>query len=205
MFNVGSYVADFGSTIVPGYQTGTADRGLPADAGLARSIIPPGTAATRDFSSLSPQIPQFIADACVGCMACVSACPDTAILATAQPREGLNCAIKEFAARSSEPASSEVQLHAQFVETQKYATVPERKGLEPALFGIFVDPTNCKGCAECVEVCAHLGHNALRMVDKGPATANAPSTIDEYRSLFSFSERCHPHLPNTATTRHSRT
>jgi pyruvate/2-oxoacid:ferredoxin oxidoreductase beta subunit/Pyruvate/2-oxoacid:ferredoxin oxidoreductase delta subunit len=186
VFNDGSYVADFGSTIVPGYRTGTADRGLPADAGLARSIIPPGTAATRDFSSLSPQIPQFIADACVGCMACVSACPDTAILATAQPREALSCAIKEFAARSPERASSEIQVRTQFVETQKYATVPERKGLEPALFGIFIDPTNCKGCAECVEVCAHLGHNALRMVDKEPATPNAPSTVDEYKSSFSF-------------------
>jgi len=186
VFNVGDYVAEFGATIVPGYRAGTADRGLAADAGLARSIIPPGTAATRDFSTLSPQIPQFIADACVGCMACVSACPDTAILATVQPRTALGCAIKDFAARSPDPGAAEVQLGAQFVETQKYATVPERKGLEPALFGIFVDPTNCKGCAECVEVCTHLGHNALRMIQKESATEALSSTVDSYRASFSF-------------------
>ena len=56
---------------MPAYQTGTADAGLDADAGVARSLIPPGTAAVRDFSSLSPRIPQFIAEKCVGCMACV--------------------------------------------------------------------------------------------------------------------------------------
>jgi len=53
--------------------------------GVARSLIAPATAATRDFSSLSPLIPQFVAEQCVGCMACVSACPDSAIFATAQP------------------------------------------------------------------------------------------------------------------------
>ncbi|HEY7023589.1 MAG TPA: thiamine pyrophosphate-dependent enzyme [Candidatus Limnocylindrales bacterium] len=186
VFNVGSYVADFNASIVPGYGAGRADRELPADAGLGRSIIPPGTAAARDFSTLSPQIPQFIADACVGCMACVNACPDTAILATAQPRAALNCAITEFGATQSDPDVAQVEILSRFVETQKYATVPERKGIEPALFGIFVDPTNCKGCAECVEVCAHLGHNALVMIDKRPAGAEGQSTVEKYASSFSF-------------------
>ena len=44
------------------------------------SISPPGTAATRDFSRLAPRIPEFLLEKCVGCMACVAACPDTAIL-----------------------------------------------------------------------------------------------------------------------------
>ena len=60
---------------------------LPADAAVARSVIPPGTAATRDFASLSPQLPAFDFEACVGCMTCVNACPDTAILAVALPGE----------------------------------------------------------------------------------------------------------------------
>ena len=33
----------------------------PADAGLGRSIIPPGTSATRDFSTLAPRDPKVIA------------------------------------------------------------------------------------------------------------------------------------------------
>ncbi len=195
VFDVNTYVTDFGATIVPSYKSGKADRGLPADAGLARSIIPPATAATRDFSTLSPRIPQLIAEACVGCMACVNVCPDTAILATAQPRAALENAITTFAATQADPAAIETQLHAQFAETQKYATVPERKGIEPALFGIFIDPTNCKGCAECVEVCAHLGHDALVMIDKQPATDTTPSTVSDYRVAFSFFNSLAPTPP----------
>jgi hypothetical protein len=54
------YVEDFGRSVVPAYRQGIADMELPADAGLARSIIPPGTAATRDFSRLAPRIPEFL-------------------------------------------------------------------------------------------------------------------------------------------------
>ena len=31
------------------------------------------------------------------------------------------------------------------------------------MFGIFIDPTKCKGCAECVQVC---DDNALKMIKK---------------------------------------
>src|SRR4051794_16730771 len=186
MFDVHSYVEEFGATVVPEYLLGKADRGHAADNGLGRSIIPPGTAATRDFSTLAPRIPQLIADACVGCMACVNTCPDTAIVATAQPRALLDASIETFASTTGDPASVAADLSAQFAVTQKYATVPERKGLEPALFGIFIDPTNCKGCAECVEVCAHLGHDALVMIDKQAGSDTAASTLDQYRTQIDF-------------------
>jgi len=91
-----------------------------------------------------------------------------------------------FAAGSPDTETTANALRGQFTVTQKYATVPERKGLEPALFGIFVDPTNCKGCAECVEVCAHLGHDALRMIDKQRASETAPSTLESYRNQMDF-------------------
>ena len=186
MFDVHSYVADFAATIMPEYKSGKADHDYPADAGLARSIIPPATAATRDFSTLAPQIPQLLADACVGCMACVNACPDTAILATAQPKGALGELISAYAAQQSDPAATKCFIDGQFAETQKYATVFERKGIEPASFGIFIDPAHCKGCGECVEVCAHLGHDALRMIDKEPATETKPSTVDSYRTAMNF-------------------
>ena len=63
VFDVASYVEDFNESVMPAYRSGTADRDYAADNGLARSIIPPGTAATRDFSTLAPRIPQLLADA----------------------------------------------------------------------------------------------------------------------------------------------
>ena len=83
VFDLRTYVEEFEDAIVPAYLRGRADAEWPAEAGLARSIIPPGTAAGRDFSHLAPQLPQFVAERCVGCMACVSACPDSALLAHA--------------------------------------------------------------------------------------------------------------------------
>src|SRR5688572_28024496 len=198
VFDVASYVEDFNESVMPAYRSGTADRQYAADNGLARSIIPPGTAATRDFSTLAPRIPQLLADACVGCMACVSACPDTAILGTAQPRAALKERITEFSAANANGVSADaiaLDLTGQFVATQKYATVPERRGLEPADFGIFIDPTNCKGCAECVEVCAHLGHNALVMIDKEPPTDVSGGTLEPYRRRMSFFRSLPPTPP----------
>jgi len=57
VLDIEAYVEEFGRSIVPAYRQGTADRELAADAGLARSLIPPGTAAVRDFSRLAPRIP----------------------------------------------------------------------------------------------------------------------------------------------------
>ena len=58
--------------------------------------------------------------------------------------------------------------------------MPARKGIERGAFGLFVDPVHCKGCAECVEVCAALGHDALIMIDKVAAEPADGSTLDRY-------------------------
>jgi pyruvate ferredoxin oxidoreductase beta subunit len=187
LFDVEGYVDDFNRAVMPAYGRGTADRELPADAGVARSLIPPGTAAIRDFSHLAPQIPELITEKCVGCMACVSACPDTAILGIAVPEQELEVKITEFASAQTDPALAESTARSHFMSTTKYADVPRKRGLEPAQFGIFVDPVHCKGCAECVEVCSALGHDALVMIDKAPAEASGESTLERYSrdiSLF---------------------
>ena len=103
LFDVQAYVDDFNRGIVPAYGRGTADASLPADAGVARSIIPPGTASVRDFSHLAPQIPELIADRCVGCMTCVNACPDSAILGVALPTSQLDGLVTGFAASQPQP------------------------------------------------------------------------------------------------------
>ncbi len=186
VFDVESYVEDFNRSVVGAYRRGIADAELPADAGVARSIIPPGTAAVRDFSNLSPHIPQFVAEECVGCMACVSACPDTAILAVAVPESQLEPAVRAFPWKSANGEEIAETASSHFVRTRKYADVPARKGIEPAMFGIFVDPQHCKGCAECVDVCKAEGHDALIMIDKVQSEPTGESTLERYRRDFSF-------------------
>ena len=178
LFDIDTYVEEFGTSIVPAYRQGVADAEWPADVGLARSVVPPGTAATRDFSRLAPRIPQLIAEQCVGCMACVSACPDSAILGIAVPESDLETRIASFAETQPAPAIADASVKAHFARTQKYAEVPAKRGLEPASFGIFVEPLHCKGCAECVEVCAALGHDALFMTDKVDEDASGETALD---------------------------
>jgi pyruvate/2-oxoacid:ferredoxin oxidoreductase beta subunit/Pyruvate/2-oxoacid:ferredoxin oxidoreductase delta subunit len=177
IFDLQAYAEEFEDAIVPAYRRGVADEGWPADVGLARSVIPPGTATTRDFSHLAPQLPQFVAERCVGCMACVSACPDSALIATVVPEADVKPAIERFVADEADGVSTAADLRGAFVRTKKYADVPERNGIAPGAFGLFVDPAHCKGCAECVDVCAALGHDALFMTDKLEPPAGE-STID---------------------------
>jgi pyruvate/2-oxoacid:ferredoxin oxidoreductase beta subunit/Pyruvate/2-oxoacid:ferredoxin oxidoreductase delta subunit len=179
LFDVASYVEEFGASIVPAYRRGVADAEWPVDVGLARSIIPPGTAAVRDLSRLAPLMPRLIAEKCVGCMACVSACPDTAILGIAVPEPELDERIGAFAATQDEPELAATTARAHFVHTQKYGEVPAKRGLAPASFGIFVEPTHCKGCAECVEVCAALGHDALFMTAKADEGPTGETVLEE--------------------------
>jgi pyruvate ferredoxin oxidoreductase beta subunit len=191
LLDMHQYVEDFGLTVVPAYRRGIADRELPADAGLARSVIPPGTAAVRDFSHLAPRIPELIAEKCVGCMACVSSCPDTAILGTVVPAPELEGRITAFAATAEQPGLAAATAASHFADTQKYGEVPARRGITRGSFGIFVDPGHCKGCGECVEVCAGLGHDALFMTDKvaeeAPVDGAAPeSTLDRFRRDMAF-------------------
>jgi len=170
-----AYVDDFNGRVIGAYQQGTGSVALPADVGVARSLVPPGTGALRDFSYIAPEIPRFISERCVGCMACVTECPDTAILGKAIPaskvREGLQ--------KIADPKERE-WVGGHWSKTRKYFDVPEKKGQEGALFGIFIDPTKCKGCAECVEVCDALDYHALEMSKK------EDDTLARYRHAFNF-------------------
>src|SRR6476646_2862685 len=73
-------VHDFNERIIRGYEEGWGEKDLPADLAVARSLIPAGTATLRDFSNISPEIPEYIPGNCTACMDCVTECPDTAIL-----------------------------------------------------------------------------------------------------------------------------
>ncbi|MCE9526690.1 MAG: 4Fe-4S binding protein [Planctomycetales bacterium] len=150
-------VDDFNNRTIRAYEDGSAEIGLPADLPLARSLIPAGTATLRDFSYIAPDIPEYIQENCTGCMDCVTLCPDTAIL-------GKVIGEKEFEKRvaSIDPTEREA-FRAQWSKTRKYYEGPAKKTGEGGLFGIIIDPSKCKGCAECVTVC---DDNALKMIPK---------------------------------------
>src|SRR5579884_647718 len=115
-------VADFNERVVGAYNAGLAEHGLPADDQVARSIVPAATGAFRDFSYIAPDIPEFITENCVGCMDCVTECPDTAILGkVVEPavlEQGLS-KITDEATRKS--------MESQWAITNKYFTVVEKK------------------------------------------------------------------------------
>ena len=152
-------IADFNDRVVGAYNSGLAERGLPADDMVARSIVPAGTGALRDFSYIAPDIPEFIPDKCVGCMECVTQCPDTAILGKVAEPSALDQQLAGI-----EDESLRQHIDSQWAITNKYYTVLEKKGLGGGRFGIFIDPTKCKGCAEYVDACGD--HAALRMMRK---------------------------------------
>jgi pyruvate/2-oxoacid:ferredoxin oxidoreductase beta subunit/NAD-dependent dihydropyrimidine dehydrogenase PreA subunit len=175
------YVDDFNRRVIGAYQEGKGAAELPADLGVARSLIPAGTGGLRDFSYIAPEIPVFDFEKCVGCMTCVTECPDTAILGKAVPASKV-----EQSLAGIEDKNEREWVASHWSRTRKYYDVPEKKGEEGALFGIFIDPTKCKGCAECVQVCDDLGYHALKMVAKDE------KTLPRYRSAFNFFRKIGP-------------
>ena len=174
--------ADFEARIVQAYNAGHAPATLPADTVHARSIIGPGSGKYRDFSYIAPEIPEFIAEACVGCMDCVTMCPDTAILGKVVTDERLNEQLDGLS------EGERAEMDALWPKTRKYWDNRERKGETPGRFGIFIDPSKCKGCAECVDVCGDK--NALAMVSKDVRG------IDEHRRMWDFYTELGPTDPD---------
>jgi pyruvate/2-oxoacid:ferredoxin oxidoreductase beta subunit/NAD-dependent dihydropyrimidine dehydrogenase PreA subunit len=151
-------VQDFNDRIIHGYEEGTGDAELPADLSTARSLIPAGTATLRDFSYVAPEIPEYIRENCTGCMDCVTQCPDTAILGKVLAESDLEAKLQAI------PDEADRKMfEAQWSATRKYYEGPKKKGQEGGRFAIIIDPSKCKGCAECVTVCDDL---ALKMIPK---------------------------------------
>ncbi len=150
-------VVDFNERVIRGYEDGYGPQTLPADLGVARSLVPAGTATLRDFSNIAPEIPEYIAENCTGCMDCVTECPDTAIL-------GKVLAEPDFEAKlAALPEADRDMFRKQWSKTKKYYDAGKKKGLPGGVFNIIIDPSKCKGCAECVTIC---DDNALKMVPK---------------------------------------
>ncbi len=155
-------VEDFNERIIRSYESGGAEKSLDADLSVARSLVPAGTAAFRDFSYVAPEIPEYITENCTGCMDCVTQCPDTAILGKVLSETDLNTKLAGI-----EDEADREMFAKQWAKTRKYYDAPQKKGNEGGRFAILIDPSKCKGCAECVTVCDDL---ALEMIPKSEKT-----------------------------------
>lgn len=158
------YDADRAKAIVDAYNSGTGSS-QPADDFVASSLVPAGTGSFRDFSYIAPDLPVFDAEKCVACMECVQNCPDAAIWGRVVPVDLME---KELAVIEDEEQRAFVEK--QMAQTTKFwKTYEKKKAKNPkapggAWFGIFTDPTKCKGCGECVVACGD--HDALSMDKK---------------------------------------
>jgi pyruvate/2-oxoacid:ferredoxin oxidoreductase beta subunit/NAD-dependent dihydropyrimidine dehydrogenase PreA subunit len=150
-------VQDFNERIIRGYEDGYGEKDLPADLSVARSLVPAGTASLRDFSYIAPEIPEYIPSNCTGCMDCVTECPDTAILGKVLSEEQWE---KKVAAI---PEADRAMYVEQWSKTKKYYDAGKKKVGSGGMFQIIIDPSKCKGCAECVTVC---DDDALKMIQK---------------------------------------
>jgi pyruvate ferredoxin oxidoreductase beta subunit len=150
-------VADFNERIIRGYEEGYGEKDLPADLSVARSLVPAGTASLRDFSYIAPEIPEYIPQNCTGCMDCVTECPDTAILGKVLSETELEQKLGIV------PDADREMYKAQWSKTKKYYDAGKKKVGDGGMFQIIIDPSKCKGCAECVTVC---DDDALKMINK---------------------------------------
>jgi pyruvate/2-oxoacid:ferredoxin oxidoreductase beta subunit/NAD-dependent dihydropyrimidine dehydrogenase PreA subunit len=165
-------VNDFNNRVIHEYEAGTGEKGLPADDFVARSLVPAGTAALRDFSYVAPEIPEYIPENCTGCMDCVTECPDTAILGKVLSESEVEAKLAKL-----DPNEREMFGH-QWAKPRKYYDAYAKKLGEGGRFAIIIDPSKCKGCAECVTVCDDL---ALKMI---PKTDDKLASIQRSHRLF---------------------
>jgi homotetrameric NADPH-dependent glutamate synthase len=123
-------------------------------------------------------------------MACVNVCPDSALYGVVLPEETIRGVAGHFF--GADDCDAEAAALARFADTSKYGRQAEARGLPAAKFGIFVDATKCKGCAECVDVCPQA---ALQMVTKIADDGSGRSTVEASKREMQFF-RCLPMTPD---------
>ncbi|MBF0428318.1 MAG: 4Fe-4S binding protein [Magnetococcales bacterium] len=172
------YDANRAGEIIKAYGSG-AGSGQPADPFVACSVVRAGTGSYRDFSYIAPDLPEYNSMNCVACMECVQNCPDSAIWGKVLPPETVDKVLQGFPEEQDQSL-----LRGHLVQTTKFWKTYDKKKSKSAdspggaWFGIFVDPTKCKGCGECVTACGT--HNALTMIKKTPVN------LPDYFTIWDF-------------------
>lgn len=155
----------------------------------------PRAAVAGDVSALTDHLPDLVASRCVGCLACVSLCPDGAIHAVALPAIEVAGRIDAWAEDADQPRAAADSARGRFTRTARFTDAPTRHGALPAELGLFVDPERCKACGECVTACASLGHGALVRIPKLADEGTGASTLTRYRRDLAFLRTLPPTPP----------
>jgi pyruvate-ferredoxin/flavodoxin oxidoreductase len=104
-------------------------------------IVPAGTSRYRDMSYIGTQLPVYDPSKCTACGLCTASCPDSAIISTVTDKP-VDEASRYF---------------------KKFKTPPKGIPWERFALNLNVDPSACKGCGVCAQVCPT---DALRMASK---------------------------------------
>jgi pyruvate-ferredoxin/flavodoxin oxidoreductase len=104
-------------------------------------IVPAGTSRYRDMSYIGAQLPVYDASKCIACGLCTASCPDSALISTVTDRP-VDDAARYF---------------------KKFKSPPKGIPWERFALNINADPTACKGCGVCAQVCPT---DALKMAYK---------------------------------------
>ncbi|MFZ0051479.1 MAG: 2-oxoacid:acceptor oxidoreductase family protein, partial [Desulfobaccales bacterium] len=109
-------------------------------------IVPAGTSRFRDMSYIGTQLPVYDASKCIACGLCTASCPDSALISTITDRP-LEQAGRYF---------------------KQFKTPPKGIPWERFSLNLNADPSACKGCGLCAQVCPT---DALKMVSKNAVKA----------------------------------
>jgi pyruvate-ferredoxin/flavodoxin oxidoreductase len=104
-------------------------------------IVPAGTSRYRDMSYIGTQMPVYEPAKCIACGLCTASCPDSALISTVTDRP-VDEAARYF---------------------KKFKSTPKGIPWERCALNINADPSACKGCGLCAQVCPT---DALKMVAK---------------------------------------
>jgi ferredoxin len=104
-------------------------------------IVPAGTSRYRDMSYIGAQLPVYDASKCTACGLCTASCPDSALISTITDR----------------PVDSAARYF------KKFKKPPKGIPWERFALNLNADPSACKGCGVCAQVCPT---DALKMMPK---------------------------------------
>lgn len=111
-------------------------------------IVPAGTSKYRDMSHVGTQLPVYFPSRCTACGLCAAMCPDCALRTVVTHR-----AIPEEATRYF----------------KRFTSPPRGIPWDRFALNINVDPSACKGCGICAQVCPN---DTLKMVSKTEVSAS---------------------------------
>ncbi len=151
---------------------------------------------------------ELIAERCVGCMACVSACPDSAILAIAIPESDLDERIVVVRRGRGRSRAGDATRRARTSSTRRSTARSRRKrGLEPAqLRHLRRARSTARAARSASRSAPRSATTPCVMIDKRPRDAPGETARSSAtRATCASSARCRRRRPSTATRRPSPT